>query len=233
MFNVFFCTPTAEQRKILDKKLRKYIKKATPTGVVLSRGMYGSVKELESNGEKVAGKVFNLSSAAMQLSTILKVCGELMMMMQLNHKNIVKCKGVSLLVDEPLPLLLMERMMTNLHAYILKPDNSDLPLKRKVYILFDTASGLEYLHSRTPSIIHRDLTATNVLLDTQLTAKIADFGNSRIMDLDPNTTSETLTDMPGTLDYMPPEAQGNNYDPSLDVFSFRHLFPNSLPHTKL
>ena len=139
---LFFCTPTAEQRKILDKKLRKYIKKATPTGVVLGKGTYGSVKELQSNGEKVAGKVFNLSSTAMQLSTILKVCDELMMMMQLNHKNIVKCKGVSLLVDEPLPLLLMERMMTSLHAYLLQPDNSDLPLKRKVSILFDTASGL-------------------------------------------------------------------------------------------
>ena len=220
---MLFCTQTAEQRKILDKKLRKYIKKATPTGIVLGKGTYGSVKELESNGERVAGKVFNLSSTAMQLSTVLKVCGELTMMMQLNHKNIVQCKGVGLLVDEPLPLLLMERMMTSLHAYLIQPDNSDLPLKRKVSILFDTASGLEYLHSRTPAIIHRDLTATNVLLDSQLTAKITDFGNSRIMDLDPSTTPETLTDMPGTLEYMPPEEQGNDYDPSLDVFSFGHL----------
>ena len=92
-------------------------------------------------------------------------------------------------------------------------------------ILHDTASGLEYLHSQTPAIIHRDLTAKNVLLDSQLRAKIADFGNSRVMDLDPEASPETLTGLPGTLEYMPPEAQGGSeaYDPSLDVFSFGHL----------
>ena len=103
--------------------------------------------------------------------------------------------------------------------------NCNLLLKRKVSILLDTASGLEYLHSRTPAIIHRDLTAKNVLLDSELRAKITDFGNSRIMDLDPESSPETLTSLPGTLEYMPPEAQGGNasYDPSLDVFSFGHL----------
>ena len=64
-----------------------------------------------------------------------------------------------------------------------------------------------------------------MLLDSQLRAKIADFGNSRIMDLDPEATPDTLTSLPGTLEYMPPEAQGGGvaYDPSLDVFSFGHL----------
>ena len=218
-----FSFSPAQLRKILEKQLKKYIKKAIPTGTVLGNGTYGSVIELSSAGETVAGKLFKVSSSAMQLPIAFKVCGELNMMMQLNHKNIVRCKGVSLLLDHPLPLLLMERMMTSLHAYLLKPDNSDLPVKRKASILLDTASGLEYLHSRTPAVIHRDLTATNVLLDSQLTAKITDFGNSRIMDLDPGATPETLTSIPGTLEYMPPEAQGEDYDPSLDVFSFGHL----------
>ena len=200
-----------------------YIRKATPTGVVLGSGTYGSVIELASAGEILAGKSFKAFSDVKQLSLVAQLCGELNMMMQLSHKNIVQCKGVSLLVDHPLPLLLMERMMTSLHAYLLKPDNSDLPVKRKASILLDTASGLEYLHSRTPAVIHRDLTATNVLLDSQLTAKITDFGNSRIIDLDPGATPETLTSIPGTLEYMPPEAQGEDYDPSLDVFSFGHL----------
>ena len=45
------------------------------------------------------------------------------------------------------------------------------------------------------------------------------------MDLDPETTPETFTALPGTRDYMPPEAEGGStkYDPSLDVFSFGHL----------
>ena len=154
-----------------------------------------------------------------------RVCGELIMMTKLHHPNIVQCKGVSLVMDQPLPVLLMERLVSSLHAYLLHPDNSNLSEERKVSILQDTASGLDYLHSHTPAIIHRDLTAKNVLLDSELRAKIADFGNSRIMDLDPESSPETLTSLPGTLEYMPPEAQGGRvtYDPSLDVFSFGHL----------
>ena len=173
----------------------------------------------------MAGKVFRMSSTVRLQAIADRVCGELIMMTQLHHPNIIQCKGMSLLVDQPLPVLLMERLMSSLHAYLLHPDNSNLPIKRKMSILLDTASGLEYLHSHTPAIIHRDLTAKNVLLDSELRAKIADFGNSRIMDLDPDCSPETMTSLPGTLEYMPPEAMGGSgtYDPSLDVFSFGHL----------
>ena len=125
-----------------------------------------------------------------------------------------------------MPVLLMERLMSSLHAYLLDPIRSNLALDRKVSILHDVASGLVYLHSRIPVIIiHRDLTAKNVLLDSALRAKIADFGNARIMDLDPEATPETFTALPGTREYMPPEAEDGStkYDPSLDVFSFGHL----------
>ena len=207
-------------------QLKNYIKHAIPTGTLLGSGTYGSVIELTSDGETMAGKIFRVFSTTKQSTIAKKVCNEIIMMMQLTHKNIVKCKGVCFLEDNPLPVLLMERLIHNLHTYLLHPRNSNLPLKRKVSILLDTASGLVYLHSRTPAIIHRDLTAKNVLLDSELRAKITDFGNSRIMDLDPESTPEILTSLPGTLDYMPPEALGSSvsyYDPSLDVFSFGHL----------
>ena len=206
-------------------QLKPYTRKATPTGKVLGSGTYGSVIELTSAKETVAGKVFRMSSSVNLQAIANRVCGELITMVRLHHPNIVQCKGVSLLMNQPLPVLLMEPMMSSLHAYLLHPDNSNLSVERKVSILHDTASGLDYLHSQTPAIIHRDLTAKNVLLDSQLRAKISDFGNSRLMDLDPEASPKTLTSLLGTLEYMPPEAQGGSvtYDPSLDVFSFGHL----------
>ena len=221
-------SPPADLRRDLVARLKPYTRKATPTGKVLGIGTHGSVIELRSVRETVAGKagkVFRMSSTAQVLPVAKRVCGELIMMTQIHHPNIVQCKGVSLLTDQPLPVLLMERLTSSLHDYLLHPDNSNLSVERKVSILHDTASGLDYLHSQTPAIIHRDLTAKNVLLDSQLRAKIADFGNSRIMDLDPEASPESLTSLPGTLEYMPPEAQGGSvaYDPSLDVFSFGHL----------
>ena len=147
------------------------------------------------------------------------------MMTQLRHPNIIECKGVALLIDQYVPVLLMEQLKSSLQAYLLDPEKNNLPMERKISILCDTANGLNYLHGHTPAIIHRDLTARNVLLDSKLRAKIADFGNARIIDLDPESSPEQLSSLPGTLEYMPPEAHGENavYGPSLDVFSFGHL----------
>ena len=150
---------------------------------------------------------------------------ELTLMTQVHHPNIVQCKGVCFLKNETMPVLLMERLRSSLHAYLLDSTNSNIPLVRKLSILYDVAKGLVYLHSHKPAIIHGDLTGTNVLLDSELRAKISDFGNARLMDLDPKATPWIYTAMPGTPDYMPPEAQGYSAKcgPSLDVFSFGHL----------
>ena len=208
-----------------EKQLKPYARAAKPTGKVLGSGTYGKVIELTSNGEIMAGKIFRMSASENTKEVAAKMQDEIITMLQLKHPNIVNCKGVCYLPNHPLPVLLMERLMTSLHAYLLDPVNSNLPVEKKVSFLLNTARGLDYLHSHTPAIIHRDLTAKNVLLDSQLRAKISDFGNSRILDLDPNATPGTMTSLPGTLDYMPPEAMGGGvtYDPSLDVFSFGHL----------
>ena len=146
-------------------------------------------------------------------------------MFQVQHPNIVQCKGVCFLANQTMPVLLMEWLMISLYAYLLDPTRFNKILEKRVSILCDVARGLFYLHSCTRAIIHRDLTGKNVLLDSELRAKIADFGNAQIMDLDPDTTPETFTSLPGTREYMPPEAEGGSakYDASLDVFSFGHL----------
>ena len=95
-----------------------------------------------------------------------------------------------------------------------------LPLSVSVYMLMGGCRGLLFLHCE--SVVHRDLTARNVLLTSSLRAKITDFGNSRIVRLEHGQLARTLTRFPGTLVYMAPEAvsERRQYGPSLDVFSF-------------
>ena len=211
----------------------------TPTGKVLGQGAYSTVFKLLNEDKKVslAGKVFKFSETMLIEKMVEKFNKEIAIMVSLRHERIVNCKGVCFLPNSLLPVLVMEKMETTLHDYLLEPVNSNLPVERKLSFLLDTARGLDYLHSQTPAIIHRDLTAKNVLLDSQLRAKIADFGNSRILEFDSGFSgSISMTALPGTLAYMPPEADGSSsstYDPSLDMFSFGHLSIFTLTQTQV
>ena len=83
--------------------------------------------------------------------------------------------------------------MSTLHDYLVDPANSMLSLHTKVSILHDVVSGLDYLHNHAPAIIHRDLTTRNVLLDSELKAKISDFGSAKIVEIG----MDTLQGLPG------------------------------------
>ena len=128
-----------------------------------------------------------------------------------------------------LPLLMMELMKTDLHKRLIVNDYDEddicpLTIKRKFSILLDVAEGLEYLHTHRPPVIHRDLTARNVLLDQNDTAKIGDFGNSRILNIDQTSYTRSTTGVPGTLVYTAPEAletsSSKTYDEKIDIFSY-------------
>ena len=95
-----------------------------------------------------------------------------------------------------------------------------LPEQEGTGILDDVATGLCYLHGHRPPIVHRDLSANNVLLSSNMTAKISDLGVAKILNLTPARMSQ-MTKCPGTLSYMPPEAlrQRPSYDAKLDCFS--------------
>ena len=149
-----------------------------------------------------------------------KYLHECQLMSDLRHPNITQFLGVCFLPNCQLPVLLMERLDGSLDDLLETVPNIPLSLKRSV--LEDVAKGLLYLHTHDQQIIHRDL---NVLLTSSLVAKITDFGNSRIVNLQPGQLARTLSRLPGTLVYMPPEAfsVSSHYGPSLDVFSFGHL----------
>ena len=152
-----------------------------------------------------------------------KYLQECQLMSSLHHPNITQFLGLCFLPGTQLPLLVMELLATSLHDHL--EDEPNLPLSRKWSVLADIASGLLYLHERPSPVIHRDLTAKNVLLTSSLVAKITDMGNSRIIDMRPGQMARTLSALPGTPVYMPPEAldDRHHYGPSMDIFSFGHL----------
>ena len=156
-----------------------------------------------------------------------KFFAELHILCSIHHPNIVQYHCVCYLPNSKSPALVMEQLQTNLHDYLLNPSYANLPLNAKFSILRDIARGLAYLHNHKPAVIHRDLTARNVLLNSDRVAKISDFGNSRIIDIDPECSSEfkSTTGIPGTNIYMPPEASAHHakFNEKLDIFSFGHL----------
>ena len=183
--------------------------------------------QIEVNGLVCAGKkihevLIDADNAGIENVTRVYV-QECQLMSDLRHPNITQFLGVCFLPNCQLPVLLMERLDGSLDELLETVPNIPLALKRS--ILESVSRGLLYLHKHTPQIIHRDLTAKNVLLTSYFVAKITDFGNSRIVNLQPGQLARTLSRLPGTLVYMPPEAlsSSSRYGPSLDVFSFGHL----------
>ncbi len=147
---------------------------------------------------------------------------ECKLMSQLHHPHIVQFLGVCYLPGAQLPVLLMEKLQTSLDNLLETSPN--IPIDLKVHLLTGTGQGVVYLHSRTPPIAHRDLSAKNILVDNGLNAKIADMGVSRIVNIQPGQLAASMTQMPGTGVYMPPEAAQEEgvtrYNTAIDIFSF-------------
>ena len=119
-----------------------------------------------------------------------------------------------------LPVMVMERMQLNLRGLVEKCNNIPIPLNVKLSILHDVCRGLSYLHGRNPPIVHRDLTPNNILLGHDLGAKISDLGIAKALLND--RPHATMTKLPGTVDFMPPECFQDkpNYGLPLDMFSY-------------
>ncbi len=219
-------------------QLQLYIKKdITPTKKQLGKGAFGNVVELRMLGGAIcAGKIIHEMFLDLQNLGVERVVDKLVteceLMSKLHHPNIVHFYGITFLADSVSPVLVMERLDRSLDDFIERTSARDVSLFLRLSILHDVAKGLVYLHSYQPRspIVHCDLTARNVLLTTTKVAKITDIGNSRIINT--KSLSESLSQTPNTLVYMPQEAVGSPavYGTSLDIFSFGHLTLYVLSH---
>ena len=162
---------------------------------------------------------------------------------EVNHPNLVKFLGIYFgNQSSDIPVLLMELLPMSLSKFL--EDTKDISDHTKYSISFGISLGLQYLHSQTPPIVHRDLTCNNVLLTDNKIAKIADLGVARIVDPDPASQYTRMTAAPGNVCHMPPESLAceNSYEQSqdnfdkLDVFSFGnvvlHIFTGEFPIPK-
>ncbi|KAJ1291258.1 hypothetical protein BS78_02G303200 [Paspalum vaginatum] len=185
----------------------------------LGEGGFGKVyKGVLSDGKEIAVK--RLSRSSTQGAAELK--NELALVARLRHKNLVRLIGVCLEQQER---LLVYEFVPNrsLDLILFDSENENRKLlnwEQRYNIINGIARGLQYLHEDSRlRVVHRDLKASNILLDENMNPKISDFGLARIFGRD--QTQAVTSRIFGTYGYMAPEyAMRGNYSVKSDAFSF-------------
>ncbi|KAB1199614.1 G-type lectin S-receptor-like serine/threonine-protein kinase RKS1 [Morella rubra] len=183
----------------------------------LGQGGFGPVyKGQLANGQEIAVKT--LSRSSRQGTDEFK--NEVMLIARLQHRNLVRLFGCCIHKEER--MLIYEYMPNkSLDFFIFQETRMQLLDWRKRFeIITGIARGVLYLHQDSRlKIIHRDLKASNVLLDAAMNPKISDFGLARMFGDDQIEASTNK--VVGTYGYMSPEyAMEGLYSTKSDVFSF-------------
>ncbi|GFQ00308.1 probable leucine-rich repeat receptor-like serine/threonine-protein kinase at3g14840 [Phtheirospermum japonicum] len=189
----------------------------SPTNKI-GEGGFGSVfKGKLRNGQMAAIKV--LSSVSRQ--GVREFLTEVQMISGVKHENLVKLYGCCVEGDQR--IIVYNYLENNSLAKTLiggtNSSNIRFRWQTRTKICIGVARGLAYLHEEVrPHIIHRDIKASNILLDEDLNPKISDFGLAKLMP--PNTTHVT-TRVAGTIGYLAPEyAIRGQVTRKADIYSF-------------
>ncbi|KAL5575715.1 hypothetical protein UlMin_017414 [Ulmus minor] len=145
---------------------------------------------------------------------------EVEILARVRHKNLLSLRGYCaegqerLIVYDYMPNL---SLLSHLHGQ--HSAECLLDWNRRIKIAIGSAEGIAYLHHHaTPHIIHRDVKASNVLLDSDFVARVADFGFAKLI---PDGATHVTTRVKGTLGYLAPEyAMLGKASESCDVYSF-------------
>ncbi|KAL8142555.1 hypothetical protein V2J09_015587, partial [Rumex salicifolius] len=203
---------------------------------VIANGTYGTVYRGSYDGQNVAVKVLDwgedgMATAAETAALRSSFQQEVAVWHKLNHPNVTKFIGASMGTsnlkipptnssNDSFPsqacCVVVEYLPGGtLKNFLIRNRKRKLAIKVVIQLALDLSRGLSYLHSE--KIVHRDVKTENMLLDSQRTLKIADFGVARVEAQNPrDMTGET-----GTLGYMAPEVlDGKPYNRKCDVYSF-------------
>ncbi|KAJ0228929.1 Serine-threonine/tyrosine-protein kinase [Hirschfeldia incana] len=184
----------------------------------LGHGGFGEVyKGTLPNGTEIAVK--RLSKTSGQGEREFK--NEVLLVAKLQHRNLVRLLGFCVQGEEK--ILVYEFLPNKSLNYFLFGDStkrSQLDWTRRYKIIGGITRGILYLHQDSRlTIIHRDLKASNILLDTDMNPKISDFGMARNFKMD--QTEDNTRRVVGTFGYMSPEYVANGqFSTKSDVYSF-------------